>query len=65
MKFIINPKKGIQRESKEIKINKITKYRGENDMEKLKKSAKTRIKAKTLATVHTHTHTHTHTRGIY
>lgn len=61
MKFIINPKKGIQRESKEIKINKITKYRGENDMEKFKKSAKTRIKAKSLATVHTHTHT----RGIY
>ena len=56
MKFIINPKKGIQRESKEIKINKITKYRGENDMEKFKKSAKTRIKAKSLATVHTHTH---------
>ena len=61
MKFIINPKKGIQRESKEIKINKITKYRGENDMENFKKSAKTRIKAKTLATVHTHTHT----RDIY
>ena len=56
MKFIINPKKGIQRESKEIKINKITKYRGENDMEKFKKSAKTRIKAKSLATVHTHPH---------
>ncbi len=56
MEFIINPEK---RESKKIIINKITKYRrGENDMKNFKKSAKTRIKAKSLATVHTHTHTH-------
>lgn len=64
MEFIINPEKRTQIESKKIKINKITKYRrGENDMKNFEKSAKTRIKAKSLATVHTHTHTHT--RGIY